>query len=116
MTGPTFWASDGEQYAGFWSRLGAQIPGCVDLSPICGGSRAGVSIENDRDVLISTFAPRWYRYMGLLAGLWSWSELAVMLTNPERRALHDFIAGTIVIKQEYVPPAEGAPLPSSATV
>jgi uncharacterized RDD family membrane protein YckC len=202
MTVPAFWASDGEQYAGFWSRFGAQILDALIFLPIAavrvllfrtrttamlafipnllldlwffvylvyryGGTPGklilGIRITSDngervtfkqallrhapslvfgvlaaigmaialsqvsdgmydvtswlgRPRLISTFAPRWYRYLSVVAGLWSWSELAVMLTNSERRALHDFIAGTIVIKQEYVPPAEGAALPSSAAV
>ena len=30
--------------------------------------------------------------------LWLWSELVVLLFNKRRRALHDFIAGTVVIK------------------
>jgi uncharacterized RDD family membrane protein YckC len=29
--------------------------------------------------------------------IWMWSELVVMLFNKKRRALHDFIAGTVVI-------------------
>ena len=29
---------------------------------------------------------------------WMWSELLVLLFNKKRRALHDFIAGTVVIK------------------
>ena len=38
--------------------------------------------------------------------LWTWSELIVMLTNRQRRALHDFIAGTVVIKKEYADPIQ----------
>jgi uncharacterized RDD family membrane protein YckC len=30
--------------------------------------------------------------------LWFWSELIIMLFNKKKRALHDFIAGTVVIK------------------
>jgi predicted DCC family thiol-disulfide oxidoreductase YuxK len=29
---------------------------------------------------------------------WMWSELLVLLFNRTRRALHDFIAGTVVVK------------------
>ena len=31
--------------------------------------------------------------------LWGWGEFVVLLTNRERRALHDFIAGTIVVRK-----------------
>jgi len=30
--------------------------------------------------------------------IWMWSEFIVLLTNPQRRALHDFIAGTLVVR------------------
>ena len=38
---------------------------------------------------------------------WFWSEVIVMLTNTKKRALHDFIAGTVVI--ETVEHRSGAP-------
>jgi uncharacterized RDD family membrane protein YckC len=34
-----------------------------------------------------------------LNSIWTWSELLVLLTNKKRRALHDFIAGTVVIQR-----------------
>jgi uncharacterized RDD family membrane protein YckC len=36
---------------------------------------------------------------------WSWSEVIVLLTNRQRRAIHDFIAGTVVVHTE--PPKKG---------
>jgi len=33
-----------------------------------------------------------------LPGLWFLAEVLTMLTNEKRRALHDFIAGTVVIR------------------
>lgn len=33
--------------------------------------------------------------------IWVWSELVVLLTNSRRRALHDYIAGTVVIKKKF---------------
>ena len=42
---------------------------------------------------------------------WLWSELVVLLLNKKRRALHDFIAGTIVVKVRPHPSAH----PSIAT-
>lgn len=33
-----------------------------------------------------------------LQNLWAWSEFLVLLTNRKKRALHDFIAGTLVIR------------------
>lgn len=34
---------------------------------------------------------------------WVWSELLVILFNKKRRALHDFIAGTVVVKVDRHP-------------
>jgi uncharacterized RDD family membrane protein YckC len=37
--------------------------------------------------------------------IWMWSELLVLLFNTKRRALHDFIAGTVVVKTVSTPAA-----------
>ena len=36
-----------------------------------------------------------------LSNVWYWSEMVVLLLNKRKRALHDFIAGTVVIKKAY---------------
>jgi len=41
--------------------------------------------------------PGWYKPIEQLSQLWIFSEFIVMLTNKKRRALHDFIAGTVVV-------------------
>ena len=46
---------------------------------------------------IRAMEPGWGHLASTLAALWSMSELAVLLTNHKRRALHDFIAGTVVV-------------------
>jgi uncharacterized RDD family membrane protein YckC len=43
------------------------------------------------------FAPRWYHPLQIVQNIWVWGELIVLLTNRKRRAIHDFIAGTIVV-------------------
>ena len=48
--------------------------------------------------------------------VWLWSELVVLLLNKKRRALHDFIAGTVVVKVSPHPsasPAVAAPTTSA---
>jgi uncharacterized RDD family membrane protein YckC len=42
-------------------------------------------------------APTWYRPVQWIQTAWVWGELIVLLTNRKRRALHDFIAGTVVV-------------------
>jgi hypothetical protein len=53
-----------------------------------------------------------------LPALWFFAEVLTMLTNEKRRALHDFIAGTVVIRtntQEQVAQPEAAPNGGPAT-
>lgn len=42
-------------------------------------------------------APAWYQPVQIAGSVWVWSEFLVLLTNRKRRALHDFMAGTVVI-------------------
>ena len=42
--------------------------------------------------------PNWYQSVNIIASIWIWSEFIIMLTNKKRRALHDFMAGTVVIR------------------
>ena len=43
-------------------------------------------------------APSWYYTITVLMQIWIWSEFITMLFNKKRRAIHDFIAGTVVLK------------------
>jgi uncharacterized RDD family membrane protein YckC len=45
-----------------------------------------------------TDIPQWFHVLGYGALLMLFIELATMLTNRKRRALHDFIAGSVVVK------------------
>jgi uncharacterized RDD family membrane protein YckC len=55
---------------------------------------------SERSRLLRELAPPWYETVDLLGQVWIWSEFIVMLTNRKRRALHDFIAGTVVVVRE----------------
>ncbi len=44
--------------------------------------------------------PRSYDVWSVLAEVWMWSEMVVLMLNAKRRALHDFLAGTVVIHVE----------------
>ncbi len=46
---------------------------------------------------IVELAPSWYKPLQIAQNVWVWGELIVLLTNRKRRALHDFIAGTVVV-------------------
>jgi uncharacterized RDD family membrane protein YckC len=57
--------------------------------------------------------PSWYQPVNIFYLVWIGSELLVMLTNKKRRALHDFIAGTVVILRD---PWLPRPVSSSETL
>ena len=50
---------------------------------------------------VTQYLPYWYHVVDALSQVWYWSELLVLLTNKRKRALHDFIAGTVVIKKQF---------------
>ena len=43
--------------------------------------------------------PGWYRGVEVASQLWMLSEFVVLLMNKRRRALHDYLAGTVVIRE-----------------
>jgi uncharacterized RDD family membrane protein YckC len=54
----------------------------------------------ERGLQIYALAPHWLSPLTLLTNAWIWSEFIVMLTNEKRRAIHDFMAGTIVVRSD----------------
>jgi len=38
----------------------------------------------------------------VLSNIWIWSEVIVLLFNKRKRAIHDFIAGTVIVKSKYI--------------
>lgn len=54
----------------------------------------------DRGLYMLNHAPGWYVVTDVAMNIWIASEFVVMLTNNKRRALHDFMAGTVVIFKE----------------
>lgn len=47
---------------------------------------------------LELLSPNWYHPLIIAAGIWVCSEFFVLLTNEKRRALHDFMTGTVVIE------------------
>jgi len=54
--------------------------------------------SSERAQRIAKLAPSWSRPLKTIENIWIWAELLVLLTNRKRRALHDFIAGTVVVR------------------
>src|SRR5882724_2123009 len=54
--------------------------------------------------------PWWLQPLQHAQNAWIWSEFLVLLTNRKRRALHDFVAGTVVIDESSNLPLQPAAL------
>jgi hypothetical protein len=66
----------------------------------------------ERAKRMTELAPSWYKPLQIAQNIWFWGELIVLLTNRKRRALHDFIAGTVVV---HLSPNESLQPTASAT-
>ena len=67
----------------------------------------------ERAQMVMAPAPGWYGTISILQQVWIWSEVVVVLFNKRKRALHDFIAGTVVIQKQF---SEQSPAPDSSPV
>ncbi len=79
----------------------AVISSFVNLTSITRDQYYGVGWMQ-RTQNLYALEPAWLRWTITASQIWVWSELAVMLCNKKRRALHDFIAGTIVTAERKV--------------
>ena len=52
--------------------------------------------------LLSLYDSWWYPVVSAGQQVWVWSEVLVLLLNRRKRALHDFIAGTVVVRKEFI--------------
>lgn len=50
-----------------------------------------------RSAVLSASAPGWSTWASMLMQVWMWVSVPVMLLNKRRRAIHDFLAGTVVV-------------------
>jgi uncharacterized RDD family membrane protein YckC len=58
----------------------------------------------NRNVVLMRLTPSWYRTVSILSQVWIWSEFITMMFNKKRRAIHDFIAGTVVVDTSELMP------------
>jgi uncharacterized RDD family membrane protein YckC len=47
------------------------------------------------------YYPRWHDSISVIYQAWMWGEMLVLLTNKKKRAIHDFIANTVVIHMPF---------------
>jgi len=74
------------------------------LTQVDGGQYAS-SAFIERTRLLQQYYPAWFHFIySYLQQIWIWSEVVILLFNKRKRAIHDFIAGTVVIHKEFARP------------
>jgi len=56
----------------------------------------------EKSKYLTGLAPKWNLTIVILMQIWVWSEFVTMMFNKRRRAVHDFIAGTVVVRSDVV--------------
>lgn len=59
----------------------------------------------ERTKLLQTHQPSWFDSVFVLQQVWIWSEVIIILFNRRKRAIHDFIAGTVVVHKRFAEPS-----------
>ncbi len=49
-----------------------------------------------------SLSPIFFLIYTWVSNIWIYSEFIVLLTNKRKRAIHDYIAGTIIVKAKYI--------------
>jgi uncharacterized RDD family membrane protein YckC len=66
----------------------------------------------ERIKLLQSYYPSWFSVVTISQNIWIWSEVVVLLFNKRKRAVHDFIAGTVVIHKEFTDNRESVKMDS----
>lgn len=51
---------------------------------------------------LMALSPVLFAFYTWTSNIWIYSEYIVLLTNKRKRAIHDYIAGTVIVKKEFV--------------
>jgi uncharacterized RDD family membrane protein YckC len=81
------------------------IASFVALAAITDAEYYGVGLAH-REGNLQEHQPTWLAWTLAAGQMWVWSEVIVMLFNTRRRALHDFIAGTVVTAEQKIVDAQ----------
>jgi uncharacterized RDD family membrane protein YckC len=56
----------------------------------------------EKSKYLMAFSPLFFSFYQWVSNIWVWGEFIVLLTNERKRAIHDFMAGTVIVKTKYV--------------
>jgi len=73
----------------------------INLQKIDEAALANLKWYKHEDYLLS-LSPAFFIIYSVAINIWIWGELLVLLTNRRKRAIHDFMAGTVIVKAIYV--------------
>lgn len=51
---------------------------------------------------LESLSPTFFKINRWVSYIWVFSEFIVLLTNKRKRAIHDYIAGTVIVKTKYI--------------
>jgi uncharacterized RDD family membrane protein YckC len=83
------------------------VDGVLSLLSIIAQSAAILSIPGaeyvaagwtERGELVANAAPAGLQWVNIALMVWGWGEVLTMMFNRRRRALHDFLGGTVVVR------------------
>ncbi|MES2238915.1 MAG: RDD family protein [Bacteroidota bacterium] len=55
-----------------------------------------------RSQYLMSLSPTFFLIYAWVTNIWIYSEFIVLLTNKRKRAIHDYIAGTVIVKTRYI--------------
>lgn len=55
-----------------------------------------------RSQYLMSLSPVFFKLYNWASNIWIYSEFIVLLTNRRKRAIHDFIAGTVIVRTKYL--------------
>ncbi|MGQ7945354.1 RDD family protein [Flavobacterium sp. WC2509] len=55
-----------------------------------------------RSQYLMSLSPMFFLIYTWVSNIWIYSEFIVLLTNKRKRAIHDYIAGTVIVKTRYI--------------
>ncbi|MBY0236617.1 MAG: RDD family protein [Burkholderiaceae bacterium] len=89
--------------------IGGTVAGAMAVLSLTDAQYFATTSMFERSKLVEAAMPDWNAPLTIAINIWIWGEFLIMLTNKKRQAIHDFIAGTVIIK-------EAQPSVTSATV
>ena len=57
---------------------------------------------------LMSLSPDFFKFYTWASNIWIYSEFIVLLMNKRKRAIHDYLAGTVIVRTKYIGEIEKA--------